>query len=148
MQTDQDFMQCAYQQALKSYNEGGIPIGAVLVEDGAIISQGHNKRVQEGNQIRHGEMDCFAMAGRRKSFKNTTLYTTLSPCMMCAGAIVQFKVPRVVIGENKNFAGNIPFLEEHGVEVTLLNDPACEALLERFIAEKPELWAEDITKEA
>jgi len=144
--TDQDFMKRAYKQALKSYHEGGLPIGAVMVENGEIIAEGHNRRVQQNNQILHGEMDCFVRVGRRASFHNTMLYTTLSPCMMCSGTIVQFKVPRVVVGEDKNFSGNISFLKERGTDVVLLNDSDCIALMEKFIKEKPELWAEDITE--
>lgn len=143
---DQQYLRLAYEQALKSYSEGGLPIGAALVEDETVIAVGHNQRVQKNNQILHGEMDCFVKAGRRKSFKNTTLYTTLSPCMMCAGTIVQFKVPRVVVGEDQNFKGNIAFLEQNGVEVVVLNDSDCIALMKLFIDEKPELWAEDITE--
>ena len=146
---DQDakFMALAYQQAEKSYAEGGLPIGAVMVENGMVIAAGHNKRVQEGDPIAHGEMDCIRQAGRRNSYKEVTLYTTLSPCMMCAGTLVQFGIKRVVIGENQNFAGNIAFLENHGIEITLLNDPQCIALMARFIKEKPALWHEDIAAE-
>ncbi|NTV11614.1 MAG: nucleoside deaminase [Zoogloea sp.] len=138
------FMQAAYQQALKSYNEGGLPIGAVMVENGEIIGAGHNRRVQDGDPTAHGEMDCFRRVGRRPDYRNVTLYTTLSPCMMCAGTVVQFGIPRVVIGEDQTFPGNMAFLREHGVEVILLNDPECEALMRRFISEKPVLWNEDI----
>jgi creatinine deaminase len=144
---DEKFMALAYQQAEKSYVEGGLPIGAVMVEQGVVIAAGHNKRVQEGDPIAHGEMDCIRQAGRRNSYKEVTLYTTLSPCMMCAGTVVQFGIKRVVIGENQNFAGNIAFLENHGIEITLLNDPQCIALMARFIKEKPALWHEDIAVE-
>lgn len=137
-------MQAAYQQALKSYQEGGLPIGAVMVEHDHIIGAGHNRRVQDGDPTAHGEMDCFRRVGRRPHYQNITLYTTLSPCMMCAGTIVQFGVPRVVIGENKSFLGNIAFLREHGVDVVLLDDPQCQSLMRTFISEKPELWKEDI----
>lgn len=141
------YMKSAYEQALKSYNEGGCPIGSVLVDgQGAIIGQGHNMRVQEGNPIKHGEMQALSDAGRRKSYKDTTLYTTLSPCMMCAGTIVQFKIPRVVIGENINFGGNEEFLRDRGVEVVLLDDPACKSLMKKFVEEKPDLWFEDIAE--
>ena len=138
------FMQSAYQQALKSYNEGGLPIGAVMVEYNQVIGKGHNRRVQDGDPIAHGEMDCMRHAGRRANYRDVTLFTTLSPCMMCAGTIVQFGIPKVVIGENKTFAGNIEFLEKHGVDVVLLNDPQCELLMKKFISENPELWDEDI----
>lgn len=103
-------------------------------------------RVQEGNPIKHGEMQALSDAGRRKSYKDTTLYTTLSPCMMCAGTIVQFKIPRVVIGENINFGGNEEFLRDRGVEVVLLDDPACKSLMKKFVEEKPDLWFEDIAE--
>jgi len=144
---DENFMALAYQQAKKSYDEGGLPIGAVMATQGVVIAVGHNKRIQEGDPIAHGEMDCLRQAGRRKNYKDVTLYTTLSPCMMCAGTVVQFGIKRVVIGENENFSGNIAFLESHGVEVILLNDPQCIALMARFIKEKPELWHEDIAAE-
>ena len=137
-------MGLAYEQALKSYNEGGLPIGAVMVEDGEVVGSGHNQRVQQGDPTAHGEMDCMRKAGRRQRYTDVTLYTTLSPCMMCAGTVVQFGVGRVVVGENVNFKGNIDFLREHGVEVTLLNDASCTALMSRFINERPDLWDEDI----
>lgn len=144
---DLKFMTMAFDQAQKSYDEGGLPIGAVMVEDGQVLAVGHNKRVQEGDPIAHGEMDCLRQAGRRNSYKNVTLYTTLSPCMMCAGTIVQFGIKRVVIGENENFAGNIAFLESHGVEVVVLDDKRCIVLMARLIQEKPQLWNEDIAVE-
>ncbi|WP_027157246.1 nucleoside deaminase [Methylobacter luteus] len=144
---DLKFMTMAFDQAQKSYDEGGLPIGAVMVEDGKVLAVGHNKRVQEGDPIAHGEMDCLRQAGRRNSYKAVTLYTTLSPCMMCAGTIVQFGIKRVVIGENENFAGNIAFLESHGVEVVVLDDKRCIALMARLIQEKPQLWNEDIAVE-
>lgn len=137
-------MRAAYEQALKSYNEGGLPIGAVMVENGLIVAQGHNRRVQDGDPIAHGEMDCFRKAGRRARYDQATLYTTLSPCMMCSGTILQFGVKRVVVGEDKNFPGNIDFLKAHGVDVVLLNDQQCITLMERFIRERPDLWDEDI----
>jgi len=141
------FMALAYAEAKTGYDEGGLPIGAVMVEDGAVVGAGHNRRVQEGDPIAHGEMDCLRRAGRRRHYKNVTLYTTLSPCMMCSGAIVQFDIPRVVVGEDKNFAGNIGFLVERGVEVALLQDPDCIALMGRFIREHPEIWNEDIAED-
>jgi cytosine deaminase len=142
------FMQAAYQQALKSYQEGGLPIGAVMLEFNEIIGEGHNRRVQDGDPTAHGEMDCMRRAGRRTHYHDVTLFTTLSPCMMCAGTVVQFGIPRVVIGENKSFPGNIDFLKKHGVEVILLNDPQCESLMRTFILEKPALWNEDIAGRA
>lgn len=144
MDDDRTFMRLALAQAQKSYDEGGLPIGAVMVENGHVIAQGHNRRVQDGNPIAHGEMDCFMKAGRRRRYDTITLYTTLSPCMMCAGTIVQFGVGRVVVGEDRSFAGNLDFLRQHGVQVTLLDDADCVALMTRFIAEKPALWDEDI----
>lgn len=138
------FMEFAYKQALKSYKEGGLPIGAVMVENNQIIGEGHNQRVQNGDPTAHGEMDCFRKVGRRASYSDITLFTTLSPCMMCAGTVVQFGIPRVVIGENKSFSGNIDFLREHGVDVILLNDSQCESLMRTFISEQPDLWNEDI----
>ena len=144
MTNDRQFLRAAYEQALKSYNEGGLPIGAVMVEGGTIIAAGHNRRVQDADPIAHGEMDCFRKAGRRPRYDAVTLYTTLSPCMMCSGTIVQFGVKRVVVGENRNFPGNIVFLRSHGVDVQLIDDPDCVALMRRFIEERPELWDEDI----
>jgi len=143
-EADRLFLRAAYEQALKSYSEGGVPVGAVMVESGAIIASGHNRRVQQGDPLAHGEMDCFRSAGRRSRYDGVTLYTTLSPCMMCAGTVVQFGVKRVVVGENRNFPGNIDFLRSHGVEVILIDDPACIALMQRFIRERPDLWDEDI----
>ena len=147
MTSDSSFMNAAFEQAQKSYDEGGLPIGAVMVENDIVIASGHNRRVQDGDPIAHGEMDCLRRAGRRARYNGVTMYTTLSPCMMCAGTIVQFGIPRVVIGEATNFAGNIGFLESNGVAVTLLNDPACIELMNRFIRERPELWDEDIAGE-
>src|SRR5262245_35737749 len=141
---DAGFMQRALEQAQKSYDEGGLPIGAVMVENGRVLATGHNRRVQDGDPTAHGEMDCLRRAGRRARYEGVTMYTTLSPCMMCAGTIVQFGIPRVVIGEDVNFRGNIEFLEHHGVEVRLLDDDACKSLMARFIREHPELWDEDI----
>ena len=141
------FMQQAYDEAKTGYKEGGLPIGAVMVEDGQVIARGHNRRVQEGDPIAHGEMDCLRRAGRRPHYKTVTLYTSLSPCMMCAGTIVQFGIPRVVVGEDKNFEGNIPFLSERGIEVALIQDPDCIALMRHFIGEHPEIWNEDIAEE-
>lgn len=140
----QGFMGAAYEQALKSYNEGGLPIGAAMVENAAVVASGHNRRVQDGDPIAHGEMDCLRKAGRRADYSGVTLYTTLSPCMMCAGTIVQFGIKSVVVGEAHNFPGNIDFLRQHGVDVVVLNDPDCIELMARFIRERPELWHEDI----
>lgn len=139
-----EFLDEALRQARKSYDEGGLPIGAVMVEEDRIIASGHNRRVQDGDPIAHGEMDCLRKAGRRARYDGVTMYTTLSPCMMCAGTIVQFGISRVVIGEAVNFAGNIDFLRSRGVEVTVVNDPQCIEMMSRFIQERPDLWDEDI----
>ncbi len=144
---DRAFLHAAYEEALAGYNEGGCPIGSVLAEGERLISRGRNQRVQKGDPIAHGEMDALRNAGRQKTYRGMTLYTSLSPCMMCAGTIVQFGIPRVVIGENTTFGGNEDFLRERGIEVIVANDPGCIALMQRFIAEKPELWAEDIAED-
>jgi cytosine/creatinine deaminase len=141
---DVRFLRVAYEQALKSYNEGGLPIGAAMVENGNVVAAGHNRRVQDEDPIAHGEMDCFRKAGRRARYEGVTLYTTLSPCMMCAGTILQFGVKRVVVGENRNFPGNIDFLRSRAVDVRLMDDADCIALMTRFIREHPDLWDEDI----
>ena len=127
-----------------SYEAGGVPVGAVMVENGTIIGRGHNRRVQDANPVSHGETDCMKNAGRRPDYSGVTMYTTLSPCMMCTGTILQFGIPRVVIGEAENFAGNIEFLSERGVEVVLMHDEDCIDLMSRFIEERPDLWYEDI----
>ena len=142
------FMRLAYEQALKSYNEGGLPIGAVMVEKGEVIARGHNRRVQDGDPTAHGEMDCLRRAGRRARYHGVTMYTTLSPCMMCAGTILQFGITDVVIGESRNFPGNPDLLRAHGVNVLVLDDPECIELMARFIRERPELWDEDIAGRA
>lgn len=141
---DSGFMEDAFQQALKSYQEGGLPIGAVMVLDNQVIAAGHNRRVQNGDPTAHGEMDCIRNAGRRARYDGVTLYTTLSPCMMCSGTILQFGISRVVVGENRNFPGNIDFLRAHGVEVRLLDDKNCAQLMASFITQHPDLWDEDI----
>ena len=142
--SDKQFLKIAYDQAKSGFDSGGCPIGSVLARGGQEVSRGHNQRVQRGDPIAHGEMDALRKAGRQKTYRDTVLYTTLSPCMMCSGAIVQFGIPRVVIGENKSFGGNEAFLRDHGVEVVIADDADCITLMERFIQEKPELWAEDI----
>lgn len=141
---DSEFMDAAYRQAKKSYDEGGLPIGAVMVVAGEVIAAGHNRRVQDGDPTAHGEMDCFRAAGRRARYDDVTLYTTLSPCMMCTGTVLQFGVPRVVVGEARNFPGNPDLLREHGVDVRILDHEPCIELMRRFIRERPELWDEDI----
>ena len=143
---DIKFMDEAYRLAKKSFDEGGLPIGSVLVRDGTVIGRGHNQRIQKDSAILHGEMDCIQNAGRQKSYRDTTLYTTLSPCMMCSGTIVQFKIPRVVIGENINFGGNEEFLRDRGVEVEILGHQSCIELMARLKRERPTDWDEDIGK--
>lgn len=144
---DLEMMRRAYEQAKQSFEEGGVPVGAVLVDGNEILAEAHNRRVQDGDPIAHGEMSCLRAAGRRKSYRSTTLYTTLSPCMMCAGTIAQFGIPRVVVGERANFTGNVEFLRSQGVDVTVLDDPACTRLMAKFIAESPDLWFEDIAED-
>ena len=146
-QEDHDFMRVALAEAQLGFDEGGVPVGSVLVENGRLAAQGHNRRVQDGDPIAHGEMDCLRRAGRRPHYRNTALYTTLSPCMMCTGTILQFGIPRVVFGERSNFEGNCDFLSDRGVAVVLLNDGGCIDLMARFIRERPELWNEDIAEE-
>ena len=141
---DQARMKQALEQARTGYDEGGVPVGAVMVEDGQVIGRGRNRRVQDGNPVSHGETDCMKNAGRRPDYSRVTMYTTLSPCMMCAGTIVQFGIPRVVVGEARSFAGNVDFLRERGVEVLVLDDPECIELMSKFIDERPDLWFEDI----
>jgi len=130
--------------AQKSYDEGGVPVGAVMVENGQVIARGHNRRVQHDDSVSHGETDCLRQAGLRDSYSGVTLYTTLSPCMMCSGSVLQFGIQRVVIGEDANFPGNADFLRERGIEVVLLDDPTCKNLMSRFIKERPDIWFEDI----
>ena len=139
-----EFMKLAMDQARKSLNEGGIPIGSVLVRDGKVIAAGHNKRVQENNPILHGEMDCLNNVGRIGSFRNTTIYSTLMPCYMCAGTIVQFKIRKVIVGESETFSGAREFMEQHGVEVIDLDIQECKDMMKEFIETKPEIWNEDI----
>lgn len=145
--TDQRFLRMAYDEARAGYDEGGCPIGSVIAEGDRLIARGRNQRVQQGDPIAHGEMDALRKAGRQKSYRKMTLYTSLSPCMMCTGTIVQFGIPRVVIAENTTFGGNEAFLRAKGVEVIVADDPDCIALMRRFIKEKPELWNEDIAEE-
>lgn len=139
-----DFLKAAIKEAEKSLDEGGIPIGSVLVKSGAIIARGHNKRVQEQNPILHGEMDCLNNAGRIGSYRDTVIYSTLMPCYMCAGTIVQFRIPKVVVGESVTFHGARKFMEQHGVEVVDLNDKKCIEMMQDFILNNPTLWHEDI----
>lgn len=144
-QTDAVALHAAIEQAQASRSQGGIPIGAALVDPaGRIVAAGHNQRVQSADPTAHGEMDCFRKAGRRRDWHTLTLATTLSPCAMCAGATILHKIPRVIVGENATFQGREDWLRAEGVEVVLADDPACIAMMERFIREHPELWDEDI----
>lgn len=144
---DSKFLRMAYDEARAGYDEGGCPIGSVLARGEMLVSRGRNQRVQNGDPIAHGEMDALRKAGRQKTYRDTTLYTSLSPCMMCTGTIIQFGIPRVVIGENRTFGGNEQFLRSKSVEVIIADDADCVALMQRFIREKPELWAEDIAED-
>ena len=146
-ETDHRMIRLAYQEAKDGFDEGGCPIGSVLARGETVVAQGRNQRVQKGDPIAHGEMDALRKAGRQKTYRDTTLYTSLSPCMMCSGTIVQFGIPRVVIAENTTFGGNEDFLRERGVEVIVADDADCIALMTRFIEERPELWAEDIAED-
>jgi cytosine deaminase len=140
------FMQAAIDEAELGLAEGGIPIGSVLVHDGRIIGRGHNRRVQRGSTTLHGEMDALENAGRQPArvYRECTIYTTLSPCSMCSGAILLYGIPRVIVGENKSFLGEEALLRSRGVEVTVVDDPRCIELMRGFMAAKPELWNEDI----
>ena len=138
------FITRCFELAAQGASEGGLPIGSVLVSAGRIIGEGYNRRVQQGDPIAHGEMDALRNAGRQRSYAGTTLYTSLSPCMMCAGTIVQFGIPHVVIAENRNFGGNEDFLRERGVRVEIVDDARCTELMASFIADHPTLWNEDI----
>ncbi|MFW9918654.1 MAG: nucleoside deaminase [Candidatus Thorarchaeota archaeon] len=140
------FMQVAIEEAKKGLEEGGIPIGSVLVIDGKIVGQGHNKRVQKGSVVLHAEMDCLENAGRlqSKDYKRAVLYSTLSPCDMCSGAILLYGIPTVVIGENRTFKGPENYVKSRGVEVKVLDNQQCRELMTDFIKDNPELWNEDI----
>jgi len=140
------FMQAAIEEARAGFAEGGIPIGSVIVHQGRIIGRGHNRRVQQGSPILHGEMDAFENAGRQPArvYREATLYTTLSPCAMCSGAILLYGIPRVIIGENRSFMGEEDLLRSRGVELTVLDDPECIELMARLMREQPALWNEDI----
>jgi cytosine/creatinine deaminase len=146
MDSQQHFLQEAIKEARKGAGEGGIPIGSVLVHQGVIIGRGHNRRVQKGSVVLHGEMDAMENAGRQPAsvYRECTLYTTLSPCPMCSGTILLYGIPRVVIGENKTFLGEEALLRARGVEVEVLDDGACYTMMQNFIREHPALWNEDI----
>jgi cytosine deaminase len=138
------FMKAAIDEARKGLGEGGIPIGSVLVRKGKIIGRGHNKRVQDNDPILHAEIDCLRNAGRLGTYKDSVLYSTLMPCYLCAGAIVQFGIRKVIAGESETFAGAKEFMESHGIEVTDLNLAECKRLMKEFIENNPDLWKEDI----
>lgn len=141
-----EFLQAAIEEAEQGLAEGGIPIGSVLVLDGKIVGRGHNQRVQKGSPILHGEMDALENAGRltAREYQRCTLYTTLSPCDMCSGTALLYKIPHIVIGENRTFRGPEEYLRSRGVQLTILEDRRCIELMETFIREHPELWNEDI----
>ena len=148
---DQHFLGLAIEQAKIGWEEGGVPIGAALVTNqGEVLAVGRNRRVQLGSAIRHGETDCIEQAGRLPAsvYRNSVLYTTLSPCFMCAGTSVLYDIPRIVVGENTSFEASESWLRSRGVVVDVLDDPTCKQLMDRMLAERPELWAEDIGEEA
>ena len=146
MTDDARFLAAAIDEARAGEREGGIPIGSVIVHRGEIIGRGHNRRVQRGSVVLHGEMDALEHAGRRSAavYRECVLYTTLSPCAMCSGAILLYGIPRVVVGENQTFLGEEDLLRARGVNVTVLQDPRCIEMMTTFIAAHPELWSEDI----
>ena len=141
-----EFMKAAVDEAKRGLSEGGIPIGSVLVIDGKIVGRGHNQRIQKGSSVLHAEMDCLENAGRlpAKDYRRSVLYSTLSPCDMCSGAVLLYKIPKVIVGENVTFQGPEEYLRQRGVDVTALNDPECIEIMEEFIKENPTLWDEDI----
>jgi cytosine/creatinine deaminase len=141
---DRAMMTAALAQAEASLSAGGVPVGAVLADGPDVIAAGHNERVQLGDPVAHGEIACLRNAGRQSSYRQMTLYTTLSPCQMCTGAILLFQIPRVVVGEAGTFAGDLNFLAERGVSVTLLDDERCMAVMREFQERYPAVWSEDI----
>ena len=138
--------EAALAAARDGQRQGGIPIGAALTRGGELVAVGHNERVQSGDPIAHGEMSALRAAGRQRTYRDTVLYTTLAPCAMCAGTIIQFKIPRVVVGEQRTFPGELELLRSRGVDVVVLDDPRCVEMMEAFQREHPELWAEDIAE--
>lgn len=143
--TDQELVREAYLEAKKGYDAGGLPIGSVLADAaGRIVARGHNLRVQTGDPTAHAEVVCLRNAGRRRDWPELTLVSSLSPCIMCTGTTLLYRIPRVVVGENKNFLGAEDLFARHGVRLTVLQDPDCVALMARFVREKPDLWNEDI----
>lgn len=142
------FLQAAYEEALLGLKEGGIPIGGVLVHGDEIVARGHNRRVQQENPVLHGEIDTLSNAGRHPAsfYRECTLYTTLSPCIMCSGAIALYKIPRVIIGEDVNFPGEAQFLRSRGMDVRIINEPSLINMMKEFIVNNPTLWNEDIAE--
>lgn len=142
------FLQAAMEEAERGRREGGIPIGSVLVLDGKIIGRGHNRRVQKKSAILHAEMDCLEAAGRLKArdYRRSVLYSTLSPCDMCSGAVLLYGIPKVIVGEHQTFQGPEDYLRQRGVDLVIMNDAECVEMMTRFIRERPELWNEDIGK--
>ncbi|HEY8701372.1 MAG TPA: nucleoside deaminase [Arthrobacter sp.] len=138
--------EAAFQAAQKSLSEGGIPIGAALARAGQVVATGHNERVQHGDPIAHGEMSALRAAGRQRSYRDTVLYTTLAPCAMCTGTIIQFKIPKVVVGEAETFPGEFDLLRSRGVEVVVLDDQRCIDMMRNFQRDHAELWSEDIAE--
>jgi creatinine deaminase len=141
---DLEMMRLALGEARAGLEAGGVPVGAVLASGGQVLAVGRNERVQRGDPVAHGEIACLRNAGRRPSYRDTTLYTTLSPCPMCSGAILLFQIPRVIVGEAESFAGDLAFLTERGVDVVLLDDRGCVAVMQEFQRRYPEVWSEDI----
>ena len=141
-----EFLTAAIEEARRGLAEGGIPIGSVLVVDGEIIGRGHNQRIQKRSAVLHAEIDCLENAGRllARILRRATLYSTLSPCHMCSGAILLYEIPRVVVGENVNFKGPEEYVRDSGVDVEVVNDPECIRMMKKFIDENPDLWNEDI----
>jgi cytosine deaminase len=142
--SENELMEAAISQARKSLSEGGIPIGAALARSGELLAVGHNKRVQENDPLAHAEIDCLRSAGRIGSFRETVLYSTLMPCYLCSGAVVQFGIPKVTVGESRTFRGGPEFMRAHRVEVIDLDLPECAEMMRQFIAQNPALWNEDI----
>lgn len=138
--------EAALGAAWEGLAQGGIPIGAALVRGGEVIAAGHNERVQSGDPIAHGEMAALRLAGRQRTYRDTVLYTTLAPCAMCTGTVIQFKIPKVVVGEARTFGGELELLRSRGVEVEVLDDPRCVQMMADFQREHAELWAEDIAE--
>ena len=139
--------EAAFEQADTGLSEGGVPVGSSIVRNGEVIASGRNRRVQEGDPIAHGEMNALRLAGRQPTYRDVTLHTTLAPCMMCTGTIIQFKIPRIVVGEAQTFPGNFDVLAEAGVEILLLDHGPSIDLMTRFQTEYPEVWAEDIAED-